>query len=115
MRMRSLFAVAAAGLLGCRGMEPARVATVYFSLDAPFCGMALPVEFYVDSLLVGSDTFRIHLPPDHTTSSAFSTAPGTHRLGARASIGVGYYVWPDTIVSLGAGLTFTRSLPFYCS
>lgn len=109
-------AVAAAGLLACRGTEPApRPATLYFSLDAPFCGMALPVEFYVDSLLVGSDTFRVNLAPNHTTSRGFVAAAGTHRLGARAAIGVGYYVWPDTVVSLGAGLTYTRSLPFYCS
>lgn len=111
-----LAALAAAGMLACRATEPARgPATVYFSLDAPFCGLAMPVEFYVDSLLVGTDTFRIHLAPDHTTSRGFVAASGTHRLGARAVVGPGYYVWPDTVVSLGAGLTFTRSLPFYCS
>ena len=88
---------------------------VYFSLDAPLCSSVIPVEFFIDRAPAGSDTFRVGVAGEHTMSRGFATGAGTHTLGAQASIGTGYYLWPDTTVSLPAGARYTRSLPFYCS
>jgi hypothetical protein len=97
----------------CRDSVPtAPQSTVYFALDAPLCSSVLPVQFSIDSALVGTDTFRVNLAPNHTTSAAFTTSAGIHVLGARV---VGGYVWADTVVSLGAGAVLTKTLPFYCS
>lgn len=85
---------------------------MHFELDAPLCSSQLPVEFRIDSLLAGSDTFRIHLPPDHIRSRAFSVSPGEHRLSANVVNG---WIWPDTIVMLNSGESLTWMLPFYCS
>jgi hypothetical protein len=85
---------------------------VYFALDAPLCSSVLPVQFSIDNALVGTDTFRVNLAPNHTTSAAFPTSAGSHTLGARV---VGGYVWADTLVMLSAGAVLTKSLPFYCS
>jgi hypothetical protein len=108
-----------AGLGVCAGVLPACKddplapgATVVFVLDAPLCSSSLPVEFLIDSALVGSDTFRVHLPPDDTISPTFRVRTGSHILGARAVNG---YVWPDTAVTMAPGEAFTLRLPFYCS
>ncbi len=101
---------------GCRDAGPeAPRATVYFSLDAPLCSSVIPVAFFIDHTLAGTDTFRVNVAGEHTTSRGFATGAGTHTVGARASIGTGSYVWPDTAVSLAAEATYTRSLPLYCS
>lgn len=50
-------------LAGCAGaalMAPRT--TLNFVLDAPLCSMSLPVQFSIDSLQVGTDTFRINIP-----------------------------------------------------
>ena len=100
-------------LVACRGSVPtAPRATVYFALDAPLCSSVLPVQFLIDNALVGTDTFRVNLAPNHTTSAAFPTSAGSHTLGARV---VGGYVWADTVVILSAGAVLTKTLPFYCS
>jgi len=105
--------IAAVVLAACATIEPAPPqATVYFVLDAPLCSSQLPVEFTIDGALVGTDTFRVNLAPNHTTSRAFATSAGQHTLGARV---VGGYVWTDTTVTLAAGQIFNDSLPFYCS
>jgi hypothetical protein len=87
-------------------------ATVSFELDAPLCSSIIPVQFEIDGIQVGVDTFRIHLPPDHVRSKAFSLDPGEHLLGAAVPDG---FVWPDTMVHLAAGDSLIRQLPFYCS
>jgi hypothetical protein len=97
---------------GCTSTSPRDDAAVRFELDAPLCSSQLPVEFRIDGLLTGTDTFRIHLPPDHLRSRAFSVSPGPHRLSANV---VGGMAWPDTVVELDAGERLTRVLPFYCS
>lgn len=114
-----LTCIAMAAFTACGSTDSVQPqATLYFSLDAPFCGIALPVQFLVDSVQIGTDTFRVNLAPNHTTSRGFGTAPGAHVLGARVGLGAAYYPWPatpDTVVTLSAGTTFTRVLPFYCS
>jgi hypothetical protein len=96
----------------CRNAESvAEPATVYFYIDAPLCSSVIPVQFLVDSALVGSDTFRVHLGGEHLTSRGFTTRAGAHRLSART----GFYTWPEKRVTLGPGEAFTDSLPFYCS
>ncbi len=99
-------------LLACATDPVAPAPKVYFVLDAPLCSSSLAVQFSVDGALVGTDIFRVHLPPDHTTSRVFATSLGTHTVGARVVNG---FVWPDTTVTLVAGQVFARSLPFYCS
>lgn len=99
-------------LAGCGDEAAAPHATVFFMLDAPLCSSAIVARFSIDGVTVGSDTFRVRLPPDDTVSQGFETRAGTHTLGAEA---VGGLVWPDTTVRLTAGETFQRLLPFYCS
>ena len=86
--------------------------TVHFVIDAPLCSSILPVQFFIDSLQVGTDTFVVGIIPEHTISRGFTTSPGRHTLSALVVAG---YVWPDTIVTLPAGEVFIDSLPFYCS
>jgi hypothetical protein len=100
-------------LVACRNTETvAPQATVFFVLDAPFCSTKIPAEFLIDNVQVGTDTFRVRLPPDHITSRAFTTSPGQHVLRARHLNG---YVWASRNVALVAGQAFPDSLPFYCS
>ena len=73
--------------------------------------MSLPVRFAIDGALVGVDTFRVNLSPNHLTSRAFSTSAGPHVLSAFAFSGT----WPDTTVTLIPGATLVLTLPFYCS
>lgn len=87
------------------------LAPVYFQLDAPLCSSVLPVQFSIDNVLVGTDTFRVNLANPHTLSRGFATPLGARVLSARV---IGGYVWTDTTVMLtGSGVT--RMLPFYCS
>jgi hypothetical protein len=111
---RSLLASGMLALIACHGGNPAApAAAVTFELDAPLCSSVIPVELSIDGALVATDTFRVHLGNAHTVTRAFSVSAGSHLLGAR-TVG-GWYVWPDTSVTLGAGQSFTRSLGFYCS
>jgi hypothetical protein len=111
---RGLLALGAVILGACKATEPAaqKPATVRFVLDAPLCSSSLPVQFFIDSVMVGADVFRVHLAPDHTVSSDFGTTAGRHVLDARV---VGGYVWPSTVVALAPGGVFADTLPFYCS
>jgi hypothetical protein len=100
-------------IAACHGATtPVRAPVVNFTIDAPLCSMALPVIFSIDHRDVAIDTFLVHLAHDHLTAGPFATSAGDHVLSARSVAG---YVWPDRSVSLGAGSTFTDSLPFYCS
>ncbi len=108
--------VASAAFLACEGARPvAPRATVQYTLVAPLCSSVIPVRFYIDSVQVGADTFRINVAGEHTSSSGFATSAGQHTLGAQA-LGNGWaYVWSDRAVSLASGAVFTDSLPLYCS
>jgi hypothetical protein len=97
-------------------------ASVNFVLDAPLCSSTFIVQFSIDSLVVGTDTFRVNLPNPHTTSRVFGTSAGTHTLGAEVTGGaiiggsIGpLHPWPDRGVTIVAGQAFPDSLPFYCS
>ena len=92
--------------------ETPAAATVYFVLDAPLCSSQLAMQFEIDHVSVGADTFRVNLSPNRTRSRAFTVKPGDHTLSARV---VGGYVWPDTVVRLVSGAVVNDSLPFYCS
>ena len=85
------------GLASCTTDPVVTTATVDFTLDAPFCGFRQPVQFLIDSVLVGTDTFSVNYTPQHLTSQTFTTSAGSHRIGARFVSG---YVWPDTVVTL---------------
>lgn len=88
-------------------------ATVIFVLDAPLCSSIIPVQFTIDSLQVGTDTFKVDVAGGpHTTSHSFAVAPGHHTLSARIDRG---FVWPDKSVTLAAGQAFADTLPTYCS
>ena len=100
-------------LAACDGAEPvAPPATVRYVMDAPLCSSILPVEFFLDGIRVGTDTFVVGIFPEHLVSRGFETTPGQHILGASV---VGGFVWPDTVVTLVASEVFLDSLPFYCS
>jgi hypothetical protein len=106
--------VGVAALVACEGARSvAPQPTVYFTLVPYACSSIIPVQLYIDSSQVATDTFRIAVAGgDHTTSRALTTSAGQHTLGARVVNG---YVWPDKLVSLAVGEVFTDSLPFYCS
>ena len=72
------------------------------------------VRFSIASVFVGADTFRVHLPPDHTESIPFALSAGRHVFGAR-TFGSFVCSWPDTVVTATPGATVTVMLPFYCS
>lgn len=101
-----------ATLGGCCGDCGVAEARVVFVIDAPLCSSILPVEFAIDHLLVGADTFVVGLALPHTMSSEFTTTAGAHTLGARV---VGGYMWPARGVTLAPGEVFADTLPFYCS
>jgi hypothetical protein len=105
--------VGSAVLIACSGsgsVEPQP--TVRFFIDAPLCSSIIPVQFSIDAMIVGTDTFFVDLVPEHRTSRGYVTSAGVHVIGARTAWG---YVWPDKQVALSSGEIFTDSLPFYCS
>jgi len=104
--------LAAAGIVGaCAVVDPAPGATVDFLIDAPLCSSRIPVEFQIDGRIVGTDTFLVHLAPDHVRSRAFTASPGQHTLHAATVL----YAWPDKTVTVTDGQSVTDTLPFYCS
>lgn len=98
--------------LACTGSSTPPRPVVYYTIDAPFCGMKLSAVFSIDGRDVGVDTFVVHLAGEHITAGPFATSAGQHVLSARTTTG---YLWPDRAVSLTVGAVFTDSLPFYCS
>ncbi|MEP6831748.1 MAG: hypothetical protein ABJB74_00080 [Gemmatimonas sp.] len=101
------------GACSSTGPVPA-MAQVHFVLDAPLCSSTIPVAFLIDGVVVGNDTFRVHLTPSHTESQAFSVPAGNHVLGAR-TVGAFSHVWRDTVVTSTSGAIAVDSLPLYCS
>jgi hypothetical protein len=112
LRIRTPLLAAAISLAACDNASAPETATVYYVLDAPLCSSQLPMQFSIDNVLVGEDTFRIHLAPDRTKSEPFVIPTGSHTIGARVKGGL---VWPDSLVNLAAGTVFEDTLPFYCS
>ncbi len=111
-KQHALIGWAIAILAACTSEPAAPDATVFFVIDAPLCSSRIPVEFSIDGVLAGNDTFLVNLAPTHTRSAGFTVHPGTHTLGARVVSGL---VWPDTTVTVSSGDTVLDSLPFYCS
>jgi hypothetical protein len=101
-------AVAALSLGGCRVVTPDS-ARIYFKTDAPFCGRLL-IEKLIDGVVQARDTVS-----SGELSLPYFVAPGNHVLGARAVFFSGPIPWPDSAVTLEAGASVTRVLPFYCS
>lgn len=107
-----LLTLALAGL-GCAGQDAAGPTSgVRFVIDAPLCSAVIPVDFFLDHAMLGSDTFRVQLQPERLVSRRFDAPSGTHTVGARVP---GGFAWPDTPVTLPAGAVFEDTLPFYCS
>ena len=96
-------------------MQP-RYGAVNFVLDAPLCSSVLPVQFTIDNITVGTDTFRVQLRPEHLTSAVFITSIGSHTLGAKVTGGsASGSTWPNLSVNLAGGAMKADTLPFYCS
>ena len=106
------FGIAAAIACGGNGTSTPQAA-VYFVLDAPLCSSVVPMRFSIDNTVVGLDTFRVNLAPNHTTSHAFFTTPGMHVV---SGVGVnGGFVFPARSVSLTDGASFMDTLSTSCS
>ena len=86
------------------GAPSGQSGTVQFVLIAPLCSSVIPVQFSIDGVPVGTDTFRVAVPGVHTTSRGFATPAGEVSLGAQVT---GGYVWPATAGTVGAGQTVT--------
>ena len=112
LRMRTGVLAMVIGLAACDKLTAPETATLYYVLDAPLCSSQLHVQFRVDDVLIGEDTFRVNLAPNHTKSAPFTIPAGTHTVSARV---VGGFVWPDSLVAMPAGATINDTLPFYCS
>ena len=88
-------------------------ATVDFLLQPHACSSVLAVQFAIDNVQVGTDTFKVAVAGgDHLRSRAFSTSVGAHTLSARV---VGGYIWADRQVTVASGDAVTDTLPFSCS
>ncbi len=107
----ALFLAAVSTLAACSIVDPAPGAAVDFLIDAPLCSSRIPVEFSIDGTVVGTDTFLVHLTPNHTRSRVFTATSGRHILHAATNL----YAWPDKTVTLSDGQSVTDTLPFYCS
>jgi hypothetical protein len=96
---------------------PAPTGKVQFFLDAPFCSLQMPMQFYIDHRLLGSDTLRVNFAPDDTMSQVFEAPVGFHTFGARGTFPppTAVYIWPDTTVFLAPGQVLIDTLPLYCS
>ena len=106
------FAIAACSRAGVTAPH----GTVQFVLVAPLCSSVIPVQFSIDGVRVGADTFRVNVSGPHTTSRGFSAPVGAHTLGAQVTGSfAGGYVWPAATVTVSAGQTAADSLSFYCS
>lgn len=103
-----------ATLAGCAGSTANTPrATVDFLLQPHACSSVLPVQFAIDNIEVGTDTFRVAVAGgDHLKSRAFTVSMGGHTLRARVT---GGYVWADKQVTVAAGDAVTDTLPFSCS
>jgi hypothetical protein len=104
----TLLLAAVVTLAACTDPAPA---AVDFLIDAPLCSSRIPVEFSIDGRVVGTDTFLVHLAPEHIRSRVFTASPGQHTLHAATNL----YAWPDKTVTLTDGQSVTDTLPFYCS
>ena len=101
-------AIALLALGGCRAVSP-ESAHIYYKTDAPFCGY-LTIEKVIDGTVVARDTMS-----SGRLSAAYQVTPGSHVIGARVAFLTSSIPFPDTTVTLEAGASLTRVLPFYCS
>jgi hypothetical protein len=132
MNVRLLASVAAILTGACGGStDPGVNAHVRFLIDAPFCGIALPVNCFVDNVQVGRDTMWFGVGADTSPAGtmgsrrfksyrSFSVHAGIHTLRATIVDTIPpdpplIYSWPDTIVNAAVGAEVVRKLPFYCS
>lgn len=115
-RFRAFALCLAPALAGCNATPASPTGAVDFLLDAPFCGLTMPVSFAIDGQPVGVDTFRVGVvygPPARLRSRPFTVTPGDHLLSATE---VPFnYVWPSVTRHVEPGATITDTLPFYCS
>jgi len=99
---------------GCAGTTASTPrATVDFLLQPHACSSVLPVQFAVDNIQIGADTFKVAVAGgDHLKSRTFTVSIGTHTVSARVT---GGYVWADKQVTVAPGDAVTDTLPFSCS
>ena len=101
-------AIALLALGACRAVTP-ESARIFYKTDAPFCGYLI-IDKVIDGTRVARDTMF-----SDRLSAGYSVTPGSHVIGARVVFLNGAIPFPDTTVTLEAGATLTRVLPFYCS
>lgn len=118
--------------VACGGpTDPGVNAHVRFVIDAPFCGIAYPVSFFIDNVQVGRDTmwfgFGGDTSPVSTVGSqkfksyrSFDVQAGMHTVRAAIVDTIPpyppfIYSWTDTTVTVAVGAEVVRKLPFYCS
>jgi hypothetical protein len=126
------FPFMAALAFACSGStDPGVNARVRFAIDAPFCGNAYPVNFFIDDVQVGRDTLWFGVGDDMSPASAtrarnfkayqsFSLRAGSHTVRAAIVDTIPLfppfiYGWPDTTMAVAPGAEVVRKLPFYCS
>jgi hypothetical protein len=104
-------------VLACSSTAPREPSAVIFDLESTTCGLTMPMHFSIDSATVGTDTFVINgqAPGYHHVSRPFVTTASRHVLGAHGTWISFEYVWPDTVLTLAPGETFTKVLSLYCS
>jgi hypothetical protein len=71
-------------------------------LDGITCTGSGPIQFFVDGALIGTETLSAGGP----ASKAYPVTVGTHLVGAKEAT----FTWPNTSVSITAGLTYTSVL-----
>jgi len=112
--------------VACGGStDPGVNAHVRFVVDAPFCGNAYPVNFFIDNVYVGRDTIWFGVggtvgSQKFKSYRSFGAQAGVHKVGAMIVDTIPPYPpftygWPDTTVSVAVGAEVVRTLPFYCS
>src|SRR5437764_14839421 len=94
MRVLLLVSSAVLWLVACSGStDPVINAQIRFVIDAPFCGNAYPVNFFIDNVQVGRDTMWFGFVADTPPASAagfqkfksyrsFSVRAGSHQVRA---------------------------------
>jgi hypothetical protein len=132
MKVSLLASMAAIVTVACGGStDPGVNAQVRFVIDAPFCAIQFPVNFFIDGVQVGRDTMWFGVGADTSpvgtmgsqrfkSYRSFRVQTGIHKVRAAIVDTIPPYLpliysWPDTTVTVAVGAEVVRKLPFYCS
>lgn len=108
--------------VACDASAPDERPRVQFRVtnDVGPCSSDISIRFTSDGVILGEESFRIHLAPDRTESSQFRVPIGAHTLGAQITrwgnmTTSNGFAWPDTTVHLTANQLVVRAIDLYCS